>query len=223
MRARAVVLAVALVLAPLGARAADLVVWWEKGFYPQEDEAVREIIAAFEQKTGKQVELVQPAQDEIQAKIAAAFEAGQPPDFLFGLRPRNYDPRQWAYEDRLIDLAGVIGPFTDLFDPDGLELATLLDAPPADAASMRCRWGSRPTITSTSGGACWSRPGSPSPTFPSSGRRSGRSGATGCSRRCARPSGRDDICGVGLPMSASIRSTPNSSSVQFQAYAGQLT
>ena len=40
MRARAVVLAVAIVLAPLGARAADLVVWWEKGFYPQEDEAV---------------------------------------------------------------------------------------------------------------------------------------------------------------------------------------
>jgi hypothetical protein len=39
MRARAVVLAVAIVLAPLGARAADLVVWWEKGFSPQEDEA----------------------------------------------------------------------------------------------------------------------------------------------------------------------------------------
>ena len=59
MRARAVVLAVALVLAPLGAKAADLVVWWEKGFDPQEDEAVAEIIAAFEQETGKQVELVQ--------------------------------------------------------------------------------------------------------------------------------------------------------------------
>ena len=57
MRARAVVLAVAIVLAPLGARAADLVVWWEKGFNPEEDAAVREIIAAFEQKTGKQVEL----------------------------------------------------------------------------------------------------------------------------------------------------------------------
>ena len=84
MRARAVVLAVALVLAPLGAKAADLVVWWDKGFYPQEDAAVREIIAAFEQKTGKQVELVQPAQDEMFQKAQAALEAGQPPDFLFG-------------------------------------------------------------------------------------------------------------------------------------------
>ena len=61
MRARAVVLAVALVLAPLGARAADLVVWWEKGFNPEEDAAVREIVAAFEQKTGKQVELDLPS------------------------------------------------------------------------------------------------------------------------------------------------------------------
>ena len=53
MRADAVLVALALILAPLGAAAADLVVWWEKGFYPQADEAVAEIIAAFEQETGK--------------------------------------------------------------------------------------------------------------------------------------------------------------------------
>ena len=46
-----VLLAAAMVMAPLGAQAADLVVWWEEGFYAQEDEAVREIIAAFEQET----------------------------------------------------------------------------------------------------------------------------------------------------------------------------
>ena len=63
MRSRTAVLAAMLALAPLGARAADLVVWWEKGYYPQEDEAVREIIAAFEQETGKQVELVFYPQD----------------------------------------------------------------------------------------------------------------------------------------------------------------
>ena len=57
LRVRAVVLAAALILAPFGARAADLVVWWDQGAYAQEDEALREIVAAFEQKTGKQVEL----------------------------------------------------------------------------------------------------------------------------------------------------------------------
>ena len=36
MRSRAIILAAGLILAPLGARAADLVVWWNKGFsaYP---------------------------------------------------------------------------------------------------------------------------------------------------------------------------------------------
>jgi ABC-type glycerol-3-phosphate transport system substrate-binding protein len=52
MRSQAISLAVVLMMAPFGARGADLVVWWEKGFYPQEDEAVAEIIAAFEQETG---------------------------------------------------------------------------------------------------------------------------------------------------------------------------
>jgi ABC-type glycerol-3-phosphate transport system substrate-binding protein len=50
MRAQIVAVALALVLAPVGAQAADLVVWWDKRYYDQEDEAVREIIAAFEQE-----------------------------------------------------------------------------------------------------------------------------------------------------------------------------
>jgi multiple sugar transport system substrate-binding protein len=36
-----VILAATLVMAPLGAQAADLVVWWEKGYDDQENEAVR--------------------------------------------------------------------------------------------------------------------------------------------------------------------------------------
>lgn len=48
MRTRAVVLAVAIVMAPLGARGADLVMWWEQGYHhPEEEAAVREIVAAF--------------------------------------------------------------------------------------------------------------------------------------------------------------------------------
>jgi multiple sugar transport system substrate-binding protein len=127
LRVRAVVLAVALILAPLGARAADLVVWWEQGFNPEEDTAVREIIAAFEQHSGKQVELAQPSQNDIEAKALAAVSAGQPPDFLFGSNT-DFSYGQWAYEDRLIDLSDVIGPFANLFDPEGLSYATLLDA-----------------------------------------------------------------------------------------------
>ena len=72
-RRATVLVASVLVLAPLRAPAADLVVWWQKGFYAQEDAAVREIIAAFEQGTGKQVELVFLDQQEHPAAIAAAL------------------------------------------------------------------------------------------------------------------------------------------------------
>jgi multiple sugar transport system substrate-binding protein len=126
MPLRAVLLAAALVLAPLGARGADLVVWWEKGFYAQEDEAVREVIAAFEQKTGKEVEVVQPTQTEIFDKAEAALDAGQPPDFLFGTTSARW-VAQWAYEDRLAELEGALGPGLDLFDADAIEVATMLN------------------------------------------------------------------------------------------------
>ena len=127
MRSEAAILAATLVMTPLCARGADLVVWWEKGFYPGEDEAVAEVIEAFEQKTGKRVELIQPTQDEVFDKTQAALDTGQPPDFLFG----NFGERkiaQWAYEDRLANLeGGALGPFLALFDADAIEAATLLN------------------------------------------------------------------------------------------------
>ena len=52
MRGRSAFLAALLLRAPLGARGADLVVWWDKGLNPVEDEALREVIAAFEQEVG---------------------------------------------------------------------------------------------------------------------------------------------------------------------------
>ena len=125
MRVRAVLLAAALVLTPLSARAADLVVWWEEGFHPEEDAAVRETVAAFEGKTGKRVELVRPAQDEVSDKVQAALEAGQPPDFLYGTYVTAIRIFQWAYEDRLVDLTAALGPLRGLFDAEILDLSML--------------------------------------------------------------------------------------------------
>jgi multiple sugar transport system substrate-binding protein len=114
--------AAALALAPLGVQAADLVVWWEEGQAAEEDEAVKEIIAAFEQNAGKQVELVLGPQEQIAADLAAAGT----PDFVFTVaETQPYE--QWAYESRLIDLSDVVGHFSDLFDADVLERGTLLN------------------------------------------------------------------------------------------------
>ena len=45
--------------------------------------------------------------------IAAALEAGQPPDFAFGLQSSAAMSRQWAFDDRLVDLTDAIGHFLE--------------------------------------------------------------------------------------------------------------
>jgi multiple sugar transport system substrate-binding protein len=127
MRAHVIVLAAALLFAPLGARGADLTVWWEKGYYLQEDEALHETVAAFEQTSGKQVELGFYPQAELPDKLVAALEAGRPPDLTFGFWLDTYIPK-WALEDRLVDLSEAVGHFSDLFDRAQLDRATLLNA-----------------------------------------------------------------------------------------------
>jgi multiple sugar transport system substrate-binding protein len=127
MRAKAVLVALALILTPLGARATDLVVWWEKGANLEEDEAVAEIIAAFEQGSGQPVEVTFYEENEIPVKIMAALEAARPPDFAYGLLVAQYIA-DWAFHDQLVDLSDAVGHFSDLFDPDALSQAVLLNA-----------------------------------------------------------------------------------------------
>jgi multiple sugar transport system substrate-binding protein len=126
MRIEALVLAVALAMAPLSAQAADLVVWWEEGYSAQEDDAVGETIAAFEHDSNQQVELVFYPQEELSGKIEAALEAGHPPDFAFGTLVSLYIG-EWAFDDRLVDLTDTVGHFSDMFDPDLLAFWTLLN------------------------------------------------------------------------------------------------
>jgi multiple sugar transport system substrate-binding protein len=127
MQVRAILLAAALVLAPPSARGADLVVWWEEGYYPEEDQAVRQIITAFEQKSGKRVELAQYSSEEMPPKTLAAIEAGHPPDFAFGLFFSDYVGK-WAFDNQLVNLSDAVGPFADMFDPDALAWGQLFNA-----------------------------------------------------------------------------------------------
>jgi multiple sugar transport system substrate-binding protein len=126
MPIRAAILAATLTMVPLGAGAADLVVWWDQGYYPREDAAVREIVAAFEQKTGKRVELVLRPQEELPGDIGTALEQGRPPDFAFGNDASESVPK-WAFDDRLVDLSEVIGSFANIFDPEVLKSVDLVN------------------------------------------------------------------------------------------------
>src|SRR5689334_5304130 len=126
MRVRVILLAAALVLAPLSAQAADLVVWWIKGYSHEEDAALEEAAAAFERKTGQRVEIAFYPEADLMRRTVAAVETGTPPDIAFSF-DIELPYGEWAYEGRLADLSDAVGPLADQFDKDALERATLLD------------------------------------------------------------------------------------------------
>ena len=128
MRLRAVLLAAALVLAPSGARAADLVVWWDKAFYPEQDQALAELTRAFEAKTGLKIEFVRHDLWDVPKEIEVAIAAGRPPDFMFAHQQAQGQLERWAAEDRLVDLSNVVGGLLDLFDPDLIDLSMAVNS-----------------------------------------------------------------------------------------------
>lgn len=200
MRTRAVVLVVALVLAPLGARAADLVVWWQKGFYAQADEAVAEIVAAFEQESGRKVELVQPAQNEVFDKAQAALAAGQPPDFLFG--DLLYYER-WAYNDQLVDLQATLGSAVNLFDPDAVGSAMLLNGRTGRRGLYSLPMGRRSNHLHV-WNSLLQRAGFTLADIPKDWDAFWSFWCDQAQPAVRRATGRDDIWGVGLPMSPNV-------------------
>jgi multiple sugar transport system substrate-binding protein len=61
---------------------------------------------------------------------------GAPPDFLFSSVIERGAAR-WAYEDRLAELRGVLGPVLDLFDADTIEVSTLLNGKAGQRGAVR--------------------------------------------------------------------------------------
>jgi len=102
-----------------------LTVWWAKGFYRSEDDALYAVIRAYEAKTGVKVELSQYAGQDMNAKSMAALDAGAPPDIAYS---DTYDAQtagKWAFDGKLEDISDVIEPLKDRFAPVTIETAYL--------------------------------------------------------------------------------------------------
>ena len=150
----------------------------------EEHEAVEEIIAAFEQETGKQVKLVFHPEGEHLEAIVAALEADQPPDFTFGFRvdrlPQNGPSTIGSW------ISGRLGHLSDLFDLDALAWMMLLN----EKTGLRALY-ALPMGRATNHVQVWKslleQAGFTLRTSRGNGRRFGHSGATRCNRRCAGP------------------------------------
>src|SRR5688500_17211768 len=98
------------VSAPAFAQEQPLNVFWVKGFYKSEDDALFEAIRKFELKSGTKVALSQyPVQDMI-PKTVAALDSGTPPDVAYADVYDFQVTAKWAYDGTLDDISGVIDP-----------------------------------------------------------------------------------------------------------------
>ncbi len=105
-----------------------LTVWWVKGFYKAEDDALFAAIKKYEAKNKNvKIELSQyPIQDMI-PKTVAALDAGTPPDVAYADVYDFQVTASWAYDGKLEDISSVINPIRSRFAPNTVETTFLLN------------------------------------------------------------------------------------------------
>src|ERR1700680_2345245 len=102
-----------------------LTVWWAKGFYKSEDDALLVAIKKFEDKTKVKVELSQyPVQDMI-PKTVSALDAGTVPDVAYADVYDFQVTGKWAFDGKLEDLSDILISMKDKFLPNTLETTYL--------------------------------------------------------------------------------------------------
>src|SRR5882757_7857763 len=114
-----------------------ITVWFGKGFYKSEDDALLEAIKKFEAKTGIKVELSQYAIQDMIPKTVAAMDSGTVPDVAYS---DSYDVQaqgKWAFEGKLEDLSDILVPMKPAFAPSTLETALLYN----DVAKKKAYYG----------------------------------------------------------------------------------
>ncbi len=100
-------------------------VWWVKGVYQAEDDALLTAIGKYEGKTGVKIELSQyPARDMI-PKTVAALDAGAPPDVAYADVYDFQVTGKWAYDGKLEDISDILAPIKDRFLRNTIETTYL--------------------------------------------------------------------------------------------------
>ena len=101
-------------------------VWWVKGFYKSEDDALFAAIKKYEDKhKGVKIELSQyPIQDMI-PKTVAALDSGNPPDVAYADVYDFQVTSKWAHEGKLENISSVIDPIRARFAPNTVETTFL--------------------------------------------------------------------------------------------------
>lgn len=118
-----------LLIAGQAAAQDKVTVWWAKGFYKGEDDALFAAIKKFEAKyPAIKVDLSLYAPQEAIPKAVAALDSNNPPDVAYGDVFDFQVTAKWAYEDKLEDVSSIIDPLRAKFEPQALATTFLYNA-----------------------------------------------------------------------------------------------
>ncbi|NES03915.1 MAG: carbohydrate ABC transporter substrate-binding protein [Okeania sp. SIO2F4] len=98
-----------------------LTIWWTKGFYPEEDEAIKQIVANWEKKSGYPAKLLFFNDDEsLKITLLKAVRTGKPPDIVYNYGLEFAVSPRLAWEGKLADVSDVIEPVKSLYTQTAL-------------------------------------------------------------------------------------------------------
>jgi len=93
-------------------------VWWAQGFVPEEDEAIKKIVADYQKASGNTIDLqITPFAPQRQ-KIVAAMQSGIVPDVIVNNPAEIIALHAW--DDKLVDVSDVVEPQKSLFTETAL-------------------------------------------------------------------------------------------------------
>jgi multiple sugar transport system substrate-binding protein len=105
-----------------------LVIWWNKGYYAEEDLALMEAAQEFGKMKGVFVEVSFFTTEDIPKKLIAALEARSPPDVAYAHFEDWMLSPKWAWDGLLEDVSDIINENKQRYIPEALQTAYLYNS-----------------------------------------------------------------------------------------------
>jgi multiple sugar transport system substrate-binding protein len=102
---------------------AGLRIYWRRGLFPEEDQALQQTIATWERQSSIPVNLTLLSPDDVLNQAVIALENGNPPDIVFAHRTDYTLEPRWALEDKLVDVSDVLATVKGQYNPMALDAA----------------------------------------------------------------------------------------------------
>jgi len=102
-------------------------IWWSQGFYPEETEAIRQLVQRWEDESGLPVELTLYSEGDILQEAERAIAAGNPPDILYSHDADLTFIPKLAWNNQLADVSDVIEAAQSFYTPTVLNAVKYLN------------------------------------------------------------------------------------------------